>query len=215
MPVTGGAAGVKLVLRTFKHLSTRPDTTWVNNYEFNTIGTWDTDALYTAAVDFKTFEQAFHSNKVVFDRWTVSTWAPDSKPYDPTAFMGSGYPPNTVGAVDMSGTNELEPLDVVLWVERSVATGRQGKLFYRGAAGEEMVTSPAGVPTPQGTGFAAQFTTALPSVNPYMGIIAGSAPLPPLQLMLISKTGAVRPVTGLVPRGIAINKRDRAYFDRL
>lgn len=215
MSIVSGAAGSKLVLRSFKHLNTRPDTTWVNNYEFVTDAAWSFSDLVQCATNFQAYEQSFHSEHVIFDRWTFSTWAPDSTPYDPTSFMGGSWPVNTAGLVGDSTLVDIEPLDVVLWVQRQVATGRQGKLFFRGAMGEPFVTSPAGVPTLTGTTIATKHTLGREFILGHLVSQVSEEEDYPCKLALITANGSYRMVIDLIVKGVAINKRDRGYFDRI
>jgi hypothetical protein len=215
MPITGGTAGDKLVLRIFKYHAARPDTKWVNNYEFQTNGTWTSSDLIQAAADFTAYEQAFHNETTIFDRWTFSTWAEDSTPYDPTAFMSGAWPATSTGGVPGSTTGDMTPLDLVAWVARQVATGRQGKAFYRNVVGELGVQAPSGVAASQGTYVATKFALGKDLLGGYIPSVDPPEGTPPMALALISKTGQVRLVQDLVVRGVAINKRDRAYFDRI
>lgn len=215
MPVTGGTAGDKLTFRLFKYLAARPDTKWVNNYEFVTNGTWTTTDLIQAAADFTSFEMAFHHEGVRFDRWTFSTWAADSTPYDPLAFLAGAWPASSTGQVPFSTTGDAAPLELVAWIARTVTTGRQGKLFYRGVIGELGVQAPSGVAAAQGTWVQSKFAIGKDFLGGYLPSIDPPEVAPPMALALISKTGQVRMVQDLVVRGVAVNKRDRGYFDRV
>jgi hypothetical protein len=215
MPITGGTAGDKLVLRIFKYHAARPDTKWVNNYEFQTNGAWTSSDLIQAAADFTSYEASFHNETTIFDRWTFSTWAQDSTPYDPTAFMAASWPASTSGSVPGSTTGDMTPLDLVAWVARIVPTGRQGKAFYRNVVGELGVYAPSGVAASQGTYVATKFAIGRNALGGYIPAAPPAEVTPPLALALISKTGQVRLVQDLVVRGVAVNKRDRGYFDRV
>lgn len=215
MSIVSGEPGDLLVLRTFKHLTTRVDTTWVNNYEFVAVNSWDSSQLIQCATAVQVYEQAFHSEVVQFDRWTFSTWEPDSTPYDPESFMGGAWPAGTTGLVGLSTLVDVEPVDITLWVQRQVMTGRQGKLFYRGVLGEPFVTAPGGVPVLSGTTIQDKFDDAYPNIGPYIDGYDEFGSPEPFRLALIGKTGQTRLVKQLVLKGVAINKRDRGYFDRV
>jgi len=141
MSVIAYDTGDVFVYRITKYLSTNPDNKWVNSYEAQAVAGGTEDELLALGVALVDFEATIVHTGVVFDRLLISTWEPDSSPYDPTTFISS--PLTAVGARDAGGA-ELEPLVQCLDVRRETASGRFGHIFYRGVLFEGDVEAPAG-----------------------------------------------------------------------
>jgi len=209
MTVSSFAAGALFVIRVTKYLSTNPDNKWANSYEFRAMEGGTESTLLTLGEVLVDFEAAFHHTVVTFDRILISTWEPDSVPYDPAVFISSTL---TAAGLNTSG-GELLPLDKCLSVARVAATGRFGHLFYRGALTEADTIAPAGKsvlgdrPAMQAVIDGAVDSSGL---NDYIGIGAGS-----LQLVLINADGDQRrTVNQLNVQGISTIKTDHKWFNR-
>jgi len=211
MSVVDFVASDLFILRIVKYLATNPDNKWVNSYEFTALADGTTTELLALAGDFVQFEAAIHDDGVKFDRAIVSTWAPDSVPYDPTAFLT--VPLTQVGLIS-DITNENVALGMAFRVKRNPVSGRFGNLFYRGVLHENQVSAPAGVPI---LSDAASMTTlvdgaiASSEIDAYMGAL----PDGPFALSMIDAAGTIiRRVTSLVVGGVSLIKQDHQWFNR-
>jgi len=103
---------------------------WANNYEVQaTQNIPDPTILLPILADrFVTLERALHTTAVTIDRVTVSTYVPDSVPYNPDALATYAY--NVPGQRSLSG--DLVALETCLFVRRITNFGRSGRILYRG-----------------------------------------------------------------------------------
>lgn len=120
-----------LTTRTYMHYDARPNDFWTHNLEWEmdtldvTTGTWDDllqaleDALAALLLD-----------NVFIDRTVISTWIPDSDPYDPEALRV--YSHGVFGTNVFVGTDPVDD-DLVVFIRKNVASGRTGKIQLRGA----------------------------------------------------------------------------------
>jgi hypothetical protein len=129
-----------------KALIANPAIRWRNTYEafFDEDSNPSSSALEDLAAALLEFEKIIHLSGVQFVQTTISTWAADSKPYDPESFITIPHAADTVGQRTIGASQPLD-LTAAFYVRRQVPTGRQGKLFYRGVLGENDVEAPAGV----------------------------------------------------------------------
>lgn len=192
-----------------KFLLTNPENSWVNRYEMRAVDAGFGGTLLAAGLVLLEFEKALHSAAVFFSQLSVATWAADSVPYDPDAFISS--PISAVG--DRVLAEDLLPLSTCLSVTRVCASGRFGHVFYRGALYESEQSSPAGKATL--TGPLAMQTriddaiTASGLDDYFSGGTAG------LIMVMVNKTGAqVREVVGFVQGGISQVPSDHAWYNR-
>jgi hypothetical protein len=217
-------------VRVFKSLLAQPDVRWANTYEIEYAGEMDYNAAEGISAALIAAEQELHIDVVKFDRCTVSTWLPDSAPYDPAAlhtFTPSG---DVVGANAIIG--DVEVLDTVLWVKRIADNGRNGRLFYRGVlTAADTQEGPKRKPalTSAGTTRAQALLDAFKTVlaetpNPPEFVMAGQS-----QTGLIYHAAAegekqvvekqygpvkVRGVRDFVIGGVTRVTTDNAYFDK-
>jgi hypothetical protein len=107
---------------------------WANNYEIQaTSGITDPPGqLLAIANRLVALEAAIHLNIVLIDRVTISTYAPDSLPYNPDTL--ASFPYTQLGQRSPSG--DILPLEACLYVRRNVDFGRDGRLLYRGCLTE-------------------------------------------------------------------------------
>jgi len=112
---------------------------WANNYEIQAVNDIPDPefALQALADRLVSLERAIHLNITAIDRVTISTYAPDSQPYNPDAL--ATFPYNQLGQRSISG--DILPLEICLFVRRSVDFGRDGRLLYRGCLTEADVAT--------------------------------------------------------------------------
>lgn len=196
--------------RVIKYHSLNPDRKWANTYEFVAIAAGSEDELLALGTALVNFEAAFHRDVILFDRLLISTWQPDSKPYDPAAFISSSL--TAQGGVGPVGDNA--PLNQTLSVARVCSTGRQGHIFYRGVLNEAEIQAPAGTSvlvsrSSQQTVLDEALTDS--GLADYIGADARLG----LKLAMINKTGTqVREVLTLLAKGVVTLPMDHAWFNR-
>jgi len=127
MTLSSVADGDVITVRVYK---TFAGYSWANNYEVQaTQDLPNAGFTYPTLADrFVTLERALHSNFVVIDRVTISTYAPDSRPYNPETLATYSY--NVTCQRSVSG--DAMPLEACLFVRRITNFGRTGRLLYRG-----------------------------------------------------------------------------------
>jgi len=137
MTVTNITNGELFTVRLYK---TYGGLVWANNYEVQ--AEQDAPFAQTAITDLVNrlvdLEREFHIPLVRIDRAVVSTYQVDSRPYNPDTF--------TTIPVGVFGNNNLGQGDPVslehcIFIRRAVASGRPGKLLYRGCLTEGGVTT--------------------------------------------------------------------------
>lgn len=210
MPILAYEVGDLFVYRVIKHHENNPDRKWANTYEFRATEAGGETELLLLSDALVGWEKAMHMVAVEFDRFTISTWEADSKPYDPLTFVSSTITGN--GAV--GEVNGMLPINNCLNVTRVAATGRFGHIFLRGALDGAEVDVPAGVYTLQDTGdIQTRITTALTSSN--LADFIGAAPDGSLSMVMVSKDGSqVRTIAGLFAGGVSQLPTDHAWFNR-
>jgi len=114
---------------------------WANNYEVAaTTNVPDpVVALQELADRLVTLERNIHLRGVFIDRVTISSYAPDSQPYDPDTL--ATFPYTLEGVRNYNG--EAVPLELCLFVRRNTNFGRDGRLLYRGCLSEGDITAPS------------------------------------------------------------------------
>jgi len=146
----------------------------------------------------------------VFDRMVISTWSPDSKPYDPDTFYTAALTGN--GTRDTIG--ELEPITACLSIARQPSSGRLGHIFLRGVLSQNDTSAPAGITVlndldAMDTELQAAITTS--GLDGYLGLGAEGA----LALCMVNKTGTnTRLVMSLAAAGVVQLPVDHAWFNR-
>jgi len=107
---------------------------WANNYEMQAVNNLSdpSSALQELANNLVALERALHLTDIIIDRVTISTYAPDSQPYNPDNL--ATYPYSQFGQRTFSG--DVLPLDACLFIRRNTNFGRDGRLFYRGCLSE-------------------------------------------------------------------------------
>lgn len=212
MGVPAFEIGANFLFRVFKYNTYNPSIRWGNTYEATANRSGVLDDLLSLLDAIKQFEVSIHMNATVFAYGTVSTWEPDSHPYDPEAFVSVPFPDTQGGR---SGEGDLEADEVCWWADRHVETGRRGKLFYRGALGENEVQAPAGsVMFADFSTMASIMETAVggSGISNYMGYGESY----PLTLTMVAQAQAgvsVRIIEQLQSNRPIIVKRNHKYFD--
>lgn len=200
----------KFIIRTIKSLSTNPSNKWANSYEFIAVDAGSESDLLTLADAVVQFERALHHDVVQFEEALISTWEPDSKPYDPTVFVSVPLAVGgTIGPVgDMLGLNSC------LSIARVASSGRFGHLFYRGVLEEVQVAAPAGFTVlVDKAGMQSDIDDALSESG--LDNFIGATPSGSFRMCLISKDGLqVRPIITLTVRGVSAVPTDHAWFNR-
>jgi hypothetical protein len=182
---------------------------WANNYEFR--ARQDVQFAQTAIIDLVTqlinLERPLYPGYVRLDRAVVSTYQPDSRPYNPDTF--------TTIPINLEGTNTFSsdpmPIEYCIFVRRVTASGRPGKLLYRGALQESdvAVRGLRAVITDARVG---QFQTRFSQW--YAAFISSQVPF---ELVMIGgdENINVRVVQGLtVVERVVLKQFGNAYFDR-
>jgi hypothetical protein len=210
MPVTAPGEGDAFRITVIKYHTNNPDRKWANNYEVKASEASDTATLIATGVKLADFEKHIHLDVVKFDRLRISTWEPDSTPYDPTTFIS--LPLSGAGLVSSSGQNPLA-LNVCLNIGRVPSYGRFGFLYYRGALLEFDVDSPAGkFKLTNPTQIDTRVSDAIDDTA-IDGLLAGGGD--PFTLVMVRDDPATaRDVTLLSPRGVVVVPFDHAWFNR-
>lgn len=198
-------------VRMYKKMSTNPQIVWANTYELfkksNAVMTADEYQLLVTTL--LGFESSFHAQDVLFDRAVVSTFVEDGEPYNPESFIT--FPLLDTAGERSAAFGEFEPLNLVLFVRRSVPFGRNGKLYYRRVVLEDEVASPAGVARLV-TG-AAIYTLFANSFSTYLtGLTTGEDNLWALVMAATGQTP--RNITNLSVSGVRVVKFNNRYFDK-
>ena len=182
---------------------------WANNYEFRS--TQDVPFAQTAIIDLVNqlvaLERPLYPNYIRLDRAVVSTYQPDSRPYNPDTF--TTIPINLDGTATF--TSDAMPIEYCIFVRRVTASGRPGKLLYRGALQESDVGTrglraviiDARVSVFQ-TRFSQWYASFLSSQVPFELVMIGG-----------NENVNVRVVQGLtVVERVVLKQFGNAYFDR-
>lgn len=208
--------GDLLRVTTYKHHENISTHQFVNTYEVQLRDTMvDPESELETLVDaIVTFEKAITYSYIIYDRATVSTWEADTTPYDGNEFVSYDY--GGYGSI-LVGSYVPAPLNVVLYLRRTVSTGRPGKLHIRGAAHQEDYHAPAG--TLEATSasdayWGAEIPTAV-STNLGAYLPSGTSAF---QLVMVGRNSAgattVRPVKNIEYVGYRNTKRTHRYFDK-
>lgn len=196
-------------VRVYKYHELNPRKRWVNSYEVRSNSTGGGNELLDLLASIMDFEARLHHENVIINYGTISTWAPDSKPYNGDEFIRRSL--GIHGYKSLQGTTE-EALVHTLRVEYSPLGGFTGFRLYRGVltrsdttvyGGEILLTDSLLLQT--------QFNAALSTAG--------------LNYMLENNTGdyafvmvnanGTRPITVATVAGITTKGLDNRYFDRV
>jgi hypothetical protein len=206
MTVTNITNGELFTVRVYKAFGAL---LWANNYEFR--ATQDVPFAQTAIFDLVNrlidLELPLYPNYIRLDRAVVSTYQPDSRPYNPDTF--TTVPINVAGTAEFS--TDAMPIEYCVFVRRVVASGRPGKLLYRGVL-EEGAVGTLGLRAV----ITSQRLNQLQNLfSTWFGTFVSSNV--PFELVMISgqENINVRVIQGLsVVEKVTLKQVTNAYFDR-
>lgn len=208
MSVLEPGASESFIIRIWKGLTTNPSVRWANTYEarFSALGTMaDLDSL---ALGLSTFESMMALASTQFLYYTISSWLPDSTPYNPDAFKTVALDMN--GAIAFSSGTDLD-LRICLRLNRAVPTGRIGKIFLRNSLLQAQVNNSAGTYALVGSG---AIQTNVDEAVEESGIDANFEDgIAQPHLALIGASQVTRFITGLTVGGVSFVKLNHKYFD--
>jgi hypothetical protein len=181
---------------------------WANNYEVEATQNISNPAtaLEFLANRIAFLERDLHLSGIVIDRITISTYVPDSQPYNPSTL--ATFPLSML--CTRPASFEVLPLELCLFVRRNTSFGRDGRLLYRGCLTENDMAA---------AGFRPLITSSAVSsfqsiINSWQSIGLGN------EFRLVMASGfpnvtTVRPVNNLqVSEKIVVKKYNNRYFRR-
>ena len=181
---------------------------WANNYEVEATQdiTNPVSALRFLVERIAFLERDLHLNSVIIDRITVSTYVPDSRPYNPDNLATFPLSLNCTRPVPAN----VLPLELCLFVRRNTDFGRDGRILYRGCLTEDDLFSVSFRPL-----ITATAVNSLQSIiNGWRTVGVGSD----FRLVMASgfpNVSNVRPVVSLqVSEKVVIKKYNNRYFRR-
>jgi hypothetical protein len=197
--------GEVFTLRSYKQYA---GYSWANNYEIEAVQDipnpiTELEFIASRIVDL---EKTLHLSGVVIDRVTISTYVPDSLPYNPNNVATFPFSVRATRQI----VSEFLPLELCLFIRRNVSFGRDGRILYRGVLMEIDMNS---------TEFRPLLTANAVSgfqnvINSWRSVGLGNA----FRLVMASGFPApnnVRPVTSLqVSEKIVVKKYNNRYFRR-
>lgn len=207
--------GDLFILRVWKHHTDAPLVEWTNTYEAKALAAGGLILLTDLAAKAVAFEQVLHGEDIQFSRYTISTWQPDTHPYDPEAFYDHPLGSATFGTRVITG--DQLPVRVCWAAQRAAVTGRMGKLYYRGCLGEGDVqaagegyqfTNPAAMETLiNGAATTTQFGN-------YFAPAVGAMELSMIGLPKGVTVPQVRGVTDITSDGVVDVQMNHRWFNR-
>jgi hypothetical protein len=208
--ITDFVSGTPFTLRVRSSLALNRRVRWFNTWELRATEDGDLGTLLGLVSAMVGFHSSISYNYVYVDEATVSSWVPDSHPYNPLGFATVTY--NQLGLTPL-GVKLPVALRQTLFVKRSVDTGLQGKLFLRGAlSNEDLAYGDGEWQLADPSGMATDLATAVGSngVDAYLGGVTS----PGYGLCMMGADGATRFLNGLVIGGTSDVKLNHKYFDR-
>ena len=180
--------------------------TWANAYEMRVFADGlTTSDLVNAALAITTAERQFHFNFVNFYKTVVSTYVPDTRPYNPTNFTTI-----TLSEYGLRSplNDHMLPLTACVFVRFMTEFGRPGKRFYRGCLREGDVEGVLA------SHFIVQVTRN--AIENALGQIVGIF-APSIELVTARGTPAptdVRRIIAVNASELSVNRKlDNRYFD--
>lgn len=208
--VTEYSDGARFTLRVRSSLASNRRVRWFNTWEIRAMSSGDLTELTAMADAMIGFHVQVSYNYVYADEITVSSWEPDSHPYNPLGFVT--FPLNQVGARAIGGDSPM-PLRQTLFLKRAVTSGLLGKLFLRGALslpdmeyqdGEWGLDNPGGLQTVVNTAIGTS------GIDSYLEGIEGAQ----FSLCMLTALGGTRFYDNLLVAGTSDVKLNHKYFDR-
>lgn len=195
-----------------KRMASNPALTWRNTYEALAVSDATSADLNDLAGQLVAFERQFHLPAVEFTQFRVSTLAPDSDPYNPENFITVPLAAGLNGLRVAPG--QIEPLQMCFYVKRQVASGRQGKILYRGVLDETAVESPSGVPRLTDADAWTEIVGDAIAATTIDSYFMGGASNIKLCMAYNGVTASVRLVQSFVASGVTIAKYNHKYYDQ-
>lgn len=204
---------------------------WDNTYEIVTNGSIESIAnlpdnsqerllLLGAAAAIADYERTFHLNTTYFNRVGVSTWEPDSTPYNGDELVT--LPLSLNGLRNIPGGEEALGLDDTLFVRRQPQLGQLGKIMYRGVLLEsDNVVSAQGLKTLNGASPVANggslWTTAIAEIGTALvdwREQGGDEWAFAMIHQPTSESVVARPLVSFVPAGITPLKLNKKHYNK-
>jgi hypothetical protein len=128
--------------RVYMNYDVRPSDDWTTTFEYANLPDDISSGIITTTADgcVAAIQQCLLGNAII-DRVVVSTWQPDSTPYDPETVRTISY--GVFGDVEFTLTDPVD--DTLCWfIRRNVETGRTGKIQLRGTILVDQLVSTSG-----------------------------------------------------------------------
>lgn len=189
-----------------------PERSWVNTYEVSYDGAiGDLSATANAIANG---ERILHLAEVQFLSATISTWQPDSVPYNPLTFKTVEL--EQVGLRASAGVSAMDS-NVCLLVKMMTALGRNGRRFYRGCLSEAdvQIGGDAKFTLTPGSPLTGNGGSAWETFNTFMQPFT-TAGTGPVKICLVGNgVGGVlsRAVEEMQVGGVVVNRRNHRYYD--
>lgn len=142
MGILAPTAGERFLIRTFKYWEGNYDREWVNNYFIIAMVDATQAGLSSSAEAIMNFERNLMDTRVTTARTVISTYLPDSDPYDGNEFYTIPYEGNGIRTPGLLG--DILPLTDVRFVRFAPALGRTSFLGYRASIYEGEVNAASG-----------------------------------------------------------------------
>jgi len=197
--------GEVLTVRSYKQFS---GFAWANNYEIQATTNIDDPEASLAQVANRIvlLEAALHISGVIIDRVVISSYAPDSLPYNPDAL--ATYPYSVPASRQVSG--DVLPLEMCLFVRRNTTFGRDGRLLYRGCLSELDMSASGFRPLLTGSAVSSIQST----INNWQQQSIGSEFVFVMASGVPNPTSIRRVLTFQVSEKIVVKKVNNRYFRR-
>lgn len=149
MTVIDFTAGDMFIVRIQSSLVSDPAVKWFNTYEIRAKVAGGDLELRAVVDTLGLGHEHISLNHIHVDKGLVSTWVPDSNPYNPLAFLVH----DINGTGDRAPVGDVLPLRIPLSIRREVQAGRRGTLFLRGllveadvlGTGQEFAMAPGAI----------------------------------------------------------------------
>jgi len=214
MSVLDFAAGDRFAVTVSSRLAAQTSVKWNNTYELQAQIEGTVDELTAFAGAISAFHTLMTFSSVECEEVRIATWEPDSHPYNPVNFMV--VPVHLNGTISTVGIEPL-PLRDVLFIERQVSIGRQGKLFLRGALSKSDVTGTYdlwALANPGSIGSRLEDAIETSGLDVFF---RGGASTSGIRMCLVNNNGVTtfsRPVETFAVAGTASVKLNHKYFDK-
>jgi hypothetical protein len=201
------------IFRVYHSLTGSMDERWSNTFEAIADGAGTLSDLTTLGDKLLALCQGMTGGHVSLPGYSISTWVPDSTPYNPENFYVSPTG-EIVGSRFVAAPLALEVCELV---QRKAVTGRTGRIYFRGGLGEADVEREGRFwkltdPTARAAALAAIIT-----LTDLAFYFAGGAA--PLTLSMIGwSLGAIGPhwqmLTGLEIGGVTTNNMNHRWYNQ-